>query len=94
MTLLDDITDLGIDVIRVMPQAEGTTEIIEIFQEVLTGRMQAKTALEKLQAFQSYGMCNGYWFGKEGMQWINKSITQKANKQNSIFRCLYLSGKR
>jgi O2-independent ubiquinone biosynthesis protein UbiV len=84
VTLLDDMTDLGIDVIRIMPQAEGTTEIIEIFHKTLTGSMQAETALEKLQAFQSYGMCNGYWFGEEGMKWINKSTKQKANNQSSI----------
>ena len=81
VTLLDDINDLGIDVIRIMPQSEGMPEIIKIFHDVLYGNMQTKTALEKLAPFQLYGKCNGYWFGDEGMVWINNS-----NKQEDSFR--------
>ncbi len=77
VTLLDDINELGIDVIRIMPQSEGMTEIIDIFHKVLNGNMHAETALENLEAFQHYGKCNGYWFGEEGMVWINNSIEQK-----------------
>jgi len=77
VTLLDDINELGIDVVRIMPQSEGTTEIIDIFHKVLSGNMQAETALEKLATFQLYGKCNGYWFGEEGMVWIDNSSNQK-----------------
>ncbi len=73
ITLLDDINNLGIDVIRIMPQSEGMPEIIEIFHKVLNGNLQAETALGKLAEFQQYGKCNGYWFGKEGMLWINNA---------------------
>ena len=77
ITLLDDIKNLGIDVIRIMPQSEGMLEIIEIFHKVMSGNMQAEAALEELEALQFYGKCNGYWFGKEGMGWIDISNKQK-----------------
>jgi len=77
VTLLDEINELGIDVIRIMPQSEGTIEIIDIFHKVLNGDMQAETALKKLAEFQLYGKCNGYWFGEEGMVWIDNSSKQK-----------------
>jgi O2-independent ubiquinone biosynthesis protein UbiV len=77
ITLLDDINELGIDVIRIMPQSEGMPEIIGIFHDVLNGNMQAENALEKLAAFQLYGKCNGYWFGEEGMSWVDNSNQQK-----------------
>jgi O2-independent ubiquinone biosynthesis protein UbiV len=71
VTLLDDINNLGIDIIRIMPQSEGMPEIIEIFHKVMNGSMQTEVALEKLDTFQLYGKCNGYWFGEEGMVWIS-----------------------
>ncbi len=81
VTLLDDVNELGIDIIRIMPQSEGMPEIIEIFHHVLNGDVQAETALEKLEAFHQYGKCNGYWFGEEGMVWINN-----LNKQQNSCR--------
>ena len=78
VTLLDDINELGIDVIRIMPQSEGTTEIIGIFHKVLTGNMHVETALEQLETFHTFGKCNGYWFGEEGMAWIDNPNKQKA----------------
>jgi O2-independent ubiquinone biosynthesis protein UbiV len=90
VTLLDDINNLEIDVIRIMPQSEGTSEIIEIFHSVLNGNLQGEIALEKLATFHSFGKCNGYWFGKEGMVWIDNPT-----KQNGYGRdTLMLSGKR
>lgn len=77
VTLLDEVNELGIDVIRIMPQSEGMPEIIEIFHKVLIGNMQAETALEKLAPFHLYGKCNGYWFGEEGMVWIDNPDKQK-----------------
>lgn len=77
VSLLDDINELGIDVIRIMPQSEGMSEIIEIFHKVLTGNMQVETALQQLAPFHSYGKCNGYWFGDEGMAWIDNPDKQK-----------------
>lgn len=81
VTLLDDIKELGIDIIRIMPQSEGMSEIIEIFHHVLNGNMQVETALEKLAPFHLFGKCNGYWFGEEGMAWINN-----LNKQQNSCR--------
>ncbi len=82
ITLLDDINDLGIDIIRIMPQASGTLEIIDIFNQVLNKKMQTDTALEKLAIFHPYGKCNGYWFSEEGMLWIDNSSNHKYDHQN------------
>ena len=73
VTLLGDVNELGIDVIRIMPQSEGMPEIIDIFHRVLNGNLQVETALEKLAPFHLNGKCNGYWFGEEGMIWIDDS---------------------
>ena len=64
-----------------MPQSEGMQEIIKIFHDVLNGNMKSETALEKLAPFHLYGKCNGYWFGEEGMVWIDNP-----NKQEECFR--------
>ncbi|MBL1141478.1 MAG: U32 family peptidase [Proteobacteria bacterium] len=80
ITLLDEINELGIDIIRIMPQAEGTIEIIDLFHKVMNGEIQPTVALEQMEIFHSFGKCNGYWFGDEGMVWIDKT-----NKQNKSF---------
>ncbi len=71
VTLLDNIIELGIDVIRIMPQSKGTIEIVDIFNHVLNKKLQTDIALEKLATFHPYGKCNGYWFSEEGMLWID-----------------------
>ncbi len=65
-----------------MPQASGTLEIIDIFNQVLNKKMQTDIALEKLATFHPYGKCNGYWFSEEGMLWINNSSNHKDDQQN------------
>jgi len=71
--LLDELVDLEIDVIRIMPQSRDFFSIAGIFRRTLDGAMQPEAALQALENYQTYGFCNGYWYGKEGMAWINES---------------------
>lgn len=75
ITMIADIQDIGIDVIRIMPQVEHTNGIIDIFYDALNETISAEAAFEKLTPFLPYGPCNGYWYGKEGMSWINEKET-------------------
>lgn len=63
---LSEMVDLGVDLVRISPQAEGTAEIVARFRQAID---QGRTD-EGLIARQH---CNGYWFGQSGMSSVNES---------------------
>jgi collagenase-like PrtC family protease len=64
---LGELSALEIDVIRIDPQAEGLNEIIASVRSVLDGQLHSESALKKLEQYQSFGSCDGYWRGEAGM---------------------------
>jgi collagenase-like PrtC family protease len=63
------LADLGVDVLRIAPQPDGTEEAVSAFRAVLGGYLDAAAAQEMLAPFAPGGWCNGYWHGAEGMAW-------------------------
>ena len=61
---------LGVDVIRLSPHApELTAQAVAAFRAALSSSPDA-AALDALQAAQPDGdWCNGYWYGRPGMEW-------------------------
>lgn len=60
---------LGIDVLRLSPQAEGMAVIASYFRSVLDGDLNAVEAQDWLAPYLPCGPCNGYWHGAAGMAW-------------------------
>ena len=71
--LLPEIADmqaLGVDVLRISPQSEHTERIIALFQAVISGQLSAEVANAELQTLMPEKACNGYWYGKPGMETV------------------------
>lgn len=68
---LPEMQRLGVDVARVSPQSRGTFEIVDIFRAVLDGTLDSDSARARLAAYAPYTSCNGYWYGKPGMDWVS-----------------------
>ena len=66
---LPELLELGVEVLRLSPQASGTIEIIEIFRRACDGDLERQAALEALQRHAPQGFCNGFWTGGAGMAW-------------------------
>ena len=64
---LPQMKSLGVDVLRLMPQASGMEEIVRAFHAVLTGAPAGEDALASLSAFMPAGAADGYWRGAPGM---------------------------
>ncbi|MHB8535349.1 MAG: ubiquinone anaerobic biosynthesis protein UbiV [Sulfuricaulis sp.] len=60
---------LGIDILRVSPQADGMFEIIDVFRRVMDGRLESAAAAGMLAPYHPSGACDGYWRGAPGMDW-------------------------
>ncbi len=65
---LDQMIELGVDVIRISPQYNQTGRVIELFDRCLRGEMEPADATAKLERLLPVGSCNGYWYGEAGME--------------------------
>jgi len=74
---LDDMKQLGVDILRISPQSKSTIDIINIFHDCVHGNKSVQQASEKLESLAPTGTCNGYWHGGAGME----SVTQHFNEQ-------------
>jgi len=69
-TLLDelpDLLDLGIGLLRIYPQAEGSGRILALFREMLDNSGDATAARTELEELMPVGPCRGYWYGEAGI---------------------------
>jgi collagenase-like PrtC family protease len=65
---LDDMRALGVDVVRVSPQASGTGEVLTIFDRARRGELAAQEANRQISPWLPAQQCDGYWFGRPGME--------------------------
>jgi len=64
---IDDMIELGVDVLRISPQSEHTERVIRVFDQRLCGELSATDAETALEFVAPGGHCNGYWHGEPGM---------------------------
>ena len=65
---LGALRDAGVDVVRVSPQAAHTPEILELFHAVMAGQTPVDAALQAMADLMPDQACNGYWYGKPGLE--------------------------
>ncbi|WP_228892433.1 U32 family peptidase [Pseudoduganella aquatica] len=61
---LDELADLGVDVVRISPQSQGTAAVLDAFDALRRGAEAAPGSLLPLAAGAA---CNGYWHGVAGL---------------------------
>ena len=59
---------LGVDVVRISPQSQHTADIINLYHEVLTQHSTADAAQATMTSLMPDQPCNGYWYGKPGLE--------------------------
>src|SRR5699024_8769074 len=67
---LNELRELGVDVLRLSPQAENMEQVTKAFRAVLDGRIKAMDAHNELVKLMPAAPCNGYWYGKAGLEMI------------------------
>ena len=65
---LSDMRALGVDVVRISPQAGGTGEVLAAFDQARRGRLSPGEAQRLIAPWQPAAACDGYWFGRPGME--------------------------
>ena len=69
ITELPLMQTLQIDVLRISPQSEHTGEIVQLFRNVLDGKLSGADSLQEMESLMPNKPCNGYWYGRSGMEW-------------------------
>lgn len=64
---IDAMRELGVDVVRISPQAERTEQVIDLFRAAIAGQLEGRQALEQMDALMPAQACNGYWHGRPGL---------------------------
>jgi|SRR5690625_2013220 len=63
---LPELQQMGVEVLRLSPQSQHMSEIVQTFADVLSGKSDATAAQEALTALMPAAASNGYWHGRAG----------------------------
>jgi collagenase-like PrtC family protease len=64
---LRQIEAMGVNVVRISPQAQGSAEVIALFDQARRGHLALEPAQSELAALMPSTGCDGYWYGRPGM---------------------------
>lgn len=65
---LPAMRDMGVDIVRISPQAFHTTRIVKLFRDCLEGQIAGATALQQMKKLMPSEAVDGYWHGKPGIE--------------------------
>lgn len=65
---LDELKEIGVAKARISPQYGVTGDVVKVFKERLNGMITAEEANNRLKPLEKTGFCNGWYFGKAGLE--------------------------
>lgn len=68
---LPAMADIGIDVVRVSPSYANVIAITELFRRALDYPEQTEAAAAELERITGERICDGYWHGSPGMEYVH-----------------------
>jgi collagenase-like PrtC family protease len=66
---LPDLAELGVDVVRVSPQSLHTPRVLALFAAAMRAGVSPSAAHAELLALMPDKPCNGYWYGRPGLNY-------------------------
>ncbi|MGB5835243.1 MAG: U32 family peptidase [Thiohalocapsa sp.] len=75
---LDRMRGLGVDILRISPQANQTDKVIDLFHRAIAGELDTEQASTALARLMPTGPCDGYWHGGAGMEVVAQARTGSA----------------
>ena len=70
---LDELSQLGVDVLRISPQSANTFEIANLFRQCLDSAITPDLAAQQMESLMPAAACNGYWHGRSGIEQVAAS---------------------
>src|SRR5690606_26476541 len=85
---LDELSAMGVDVIRLSPQSQHMEDVVRGFRAVLEGEQPAAVVHTQLEPRMPAGACNGYWHGRPGLEMVvpqTEGVCAWPTSRNSAF---------
>ncbi|MBF0369270.1 MAG: U32 family peptidase [Magnetococcales bacterium] len=68
---VDVMRETGVDIVRLSPQSKHMAELVGVWRDRIDGRVDGEEALARMMPFNDdKGFCNGYFYGKAGLDFI------------------------
>ncbi|HEY9198892.1 MAG TPA: U32 family peptidase [Gammaproteobacteria bacterium] len=74
---LPELSDMGVDVLRISPQSQHTLEVIDIFDRCRRGELALADGQAQLERYMPAGACDGYWHGQAGLARMTDDCIQR-----------------
>jgi collagenase-like PrtC family protease len=68
---ISEMSALGVDVVRISPQSQHTAEIVGLWGDAIAHRRTAAEATQAMSGLLVDQSCNGYWYGKPGLEQLS-----------------------
>ncbi len=65
---MEGMQDIGVDILRISPQAFHTPRILQLFRDCMDGKITPQQGLNFMQELMPESACDGYWHGKPGLE--------------------------
>ncbi|MCG2585937.1 U32 family peptidase [Massilia sp. TS11] len=69
---LPQMIEMGVHAVRISPQAQGTLDVLAAFDAVRRQQTDTTLAAAALEAIAPDQLCNGYWYGEPGLDWVQE----------------------
>ncbi|PQJ95467.1 ubiquinone anaerobic biosynthesis protein UbiV [Chromatium okenii] len=67
LSVLPEVAQLGVELLRISPQSMHTAEIIQVFAKTLAGELDPIEGTAQLRNWCPSALSDGYWTGKAGI---------------------------
>jgi collagenase-like PrtC family protease len=75
---VDALRASGVDIARISPQSRNTLELIDVFRARLDGTLDTAAARSRMAELDLTAPCNGFWYGKPGLDQIDAAGSAEA----------------
>ncbi|MGV8934289.1 MAG: U32 family peptidase [Gallionellaceae bacterium] len=65
---LEGMQDVGVDILRISPQAFHTSRILQLFRDCMDRKITPQQGVQSMQELMPESACDGYWHGKPGLE--------------------------
>jgi collagenase-like PrtC family protease len=71
---LGSMQALGVDLVRLSPQSLHMVDVVAVFRDALSGTLGPTEARERMQPLMPAQSCNGYWYGRPGLDQVEDAV--------------------
>jgi collagenase-like PrtC family protease len=69
---VDELEEVGVKALRILPELSNAGDVVTIFSDRMKGKLSADDAANELNKITKSPLCNGWYQGKEGIEFLSE----------------------